>query len=90
MRKVKGAAVKRVRYPGPKKAGQPLGYGLYKAVHRWRWGRGVVMFSPKGYRAVGSWRSMELALGLRPRPWITKIRRRRQSEAAAARRIKRL
>lgn len=53
----------------------PAGYGIYKVVHRIRWGK-TVMLTPKGY-AYDPWRAMETAMGIKPRATIRSIRARK-------------
>jgi len=69
---VRKARVTKARQPTK----PPVGYGLYKVVHRLRWGS-TVMLSPRGYRHAPL-RAWETAIGLRPRKQslVGKVRRR--------------
>lgn len=56
-------------------SGQPMGYGLYNFIHKMRH-PGVVRLSERGY-AADPLRAYETALGLKPRPVVSNLRRRR-------------
>lgn len=68
------ARVTRARQPRK----PPVGYGLYRLVHRIRH-PGVVHLTRRGY-GHAPLRAWETAVGLRPRKMITAVRRRRATE----------